>query len=161
MLTADRGDHGFTAGGMVGYNYQLNRFVIGGEVDAEVGREMWNQARAPNGRTYSLSKDGSAGVSARLGYVLDGGALLYGRVGGVASYFHNDFQTTGVTLSESDWHAALRYGGGMEVPLSRDSRLRFDYTFTDYGTLSLATPPGTETYKTKESLFRVGFIKAF
>lgn len=161
VLTADRGDHGFTGGALLGYDYQSGRFVVGGEVDAELARETWNQERAPNGRSVSLRKDGSVGISGRVGYVLYGGALLYGRAGAVTTRFHTDFSTTGTTLASDDWRTALRYGGGLEVPLSASSRLRFDYTFTDYGTLSLGTPSGTETYDTKESLFRVGYLKAF
>lgn len=161
VLNADFGDHGFTGGGVAGYDWTAGRFVFGGAVDAAVARETWNHDRSPDGRTYSLGKDGEVGVSGRLGYVLYGGSLLYGRLGAVASHFNNRFETNGVTLAASDWHTALRLGGGIEVPVSRSSRLRFDYSYTDYGTLSLSTPAGLETYDTKESLFRVGFLKSF
>ena len=69
-----------------------------------------------------------------------------------------DFATTGSTASSEDWRAGLRYGGGLEVPIDESIALRFDYTFTDYGTLKLQTPPGLETYDTQESLFRLGAI---
>ena len=161
VLTADRGDHGISGSALVGYNYQKGRFVVGGELDAELSREAWDQSRTPNGRTYSLRNDGSIGASARLGYVLDGGALVYGRIGGVATHFRNDFQTTGTTLASSYWRGAVRYGAGLEVPLAQSSRLRFDYSFTDYGTLTLATGAGPETYDTRKSSFSVGFLKSF
>ena len=58
--------------------------------------------------------------------------------------------------SSEDWYAGLRYGGGLEVPLDDSVALRFDYTFTDYGTLSLLAGDKLETYNTRESLFRLG-----
>jgi opacity protein-like surface antigen len=161
VLTADFGDTGFAAGGVAGYNHQFNRFVFGAEFEAEYDGMSWNHERAPSGRTFSLRNDFSAGVSGRAGYVLDGGAMLYARAGVVGSHFEHKFSTPGVTVAEDAWHGGLRYGGGIEVPLTGTSRVRFDYTFTDYGTLKLATPPGLETYETNESLFRIGYLKRF
>ena len=100
-------------------------------------------------------------MSARAGYVLGGGALIYGRVGAAASHFDNEFSTSGASLSQSDWHGGIRYGGGIEVPVSKKSRICFDYTVTDYGTLSLDTSSGRETYKTSEDTFRIGYIRKF
>ncbi len=161
VLTADFGDHGYAGGGLAGYNFQHGRFVIGGEVDASYSHEIWNHQREPAGRDFYISKQASAGISARAGYVLDAGALIYGRIGAVTAQFRNDFSTMGVSLSDTYWHGGIRYGGGIEVPFDDKSQMRFDYSFTDYGTLSLATPAGLETYDTKESLFRVGYVRNF
>ena len=161
VLTADFGDTGITAGGTVGYNHQYERIVVGAEVEAEYARQSWDHKREPAGRTFSLRQNFSAGVSGKAGYVLNGGGLLYGRIGVVGGHFEHDFSTTGVTVSEARWRGGLRYGGGLEVPLSETSRARFDYTFTDYGTLELDTPPGSETYDTGQSLFRIGYLRKF
>lgn len=161
VLTADFGDNGYTLGGLAGYNFQMGRFVFGGEAEADFAHERWDHQRMTSGRTFSLRKDASLGLSARAGYVLDGGALLYGRVGAAASLLDNTFSTPGVSLSQNEWHGGIRYGGGIEVPVSRKSRIRFDYTVTDYGTLSLDTPSGRETYRTSENTFRLGYIRKF
>lgn len=161
VLTADFGDHGFTGGGVLGYNFQQGRFVAGAELEGDASHQAWEHERMPAGRTFSLRKHATLGISGRAGYVLDGGALLYGRIGAVTSFFRNDFSNPGATLAKEEWRGGLRYGGGVEVPLADNSRLRADYTYTDYGTLSLSTPPGVETYETAEGLFRLGFVKKF
>jgi opacity protein-like surface antigen len=161
VLTADFGDHGYLGGGLAGYNFQYGRFVAGGEVDASYSHEIWDLEREPAGRVFYVSKQASAGISARAGYVLDAGALVYGRIGAVTAQFRNDLSTMGASLSDTYWHGGFRYGGGIEVPMDDKSQMRFDYSITDYGTLSLATPSGLETYDTKESLFRVGYVRRF
>src|SRR5690606_12896489 len=118
------------------------RFVFGAEAEADYAHEEWNHQRTPSGRSFSLGKDASLGLSARAGYVLWGGALLYGRVGAATSRFDQSFSTSGVSVSQEEWHGGLRYGGGIEVPVTSKSRIRFDYTATEYGTLSLDTPSG-------------------
>ncbi len=161
VLTADFGDNGYTLGGLAGYNFQMGRFVVGGEAEADFAHEEWNHQRMTSGRTFSMRKNASLGLAARAGYILGGGALVYARVGAATSHFDNDFSTTNVSLSQAGWHGGIRYGGGIEVPLSKKSRVRFDYTVTDYGTLALDTPSGREMYKTSEDNFRVGFIHKF
>lgn len=161
VLTAQYGDSGYTAGGLAGYNFQHGRFILGAEAEAEAGFINWKQERMPAGRSYSVAKQATLGGTARVGFVLNGGALLYGRAGVALSRFRIDFSNPGVTLAQTSWRAGLRFGGGVEVPVSEKSNLRFDYTYTDYGTLSLVTPPGTETYDTAESLFRVGYLRRF
>ena len=158
VLNADFGDTGFTVGLLAGYNMQMGRFVLGGEIDAEFSRQEWNHEREPSGRTFSIEKVASGSASVRAGVVLNDAALAYARVGVTGSYFDIDFNNSGGTASSEDWWAGLRYGGGLEVPVNKDVALRFDYTFTDYGTLSLLTQPGLETYDTRESLFRLGAI---
>jgi len=158
VLNADFGDTGFTAGLLAGHNLQMGQFVLGAELDAEFAQQEWNHERAPSGRDFSMEKKASASASVRAGVVLGDAALAYARVGVTGSYFDIDFATTGSTASSEDWRAGLRYGGGLEVPLDDSMALRFDYTFTDYGTLSLQTSEGLETYDTRESLFRLGAI---
>jgi opacity protein-like surface antigen len=158
VLNADFGDTGFTAGLLVGHNLQMGSFVLGGEIDAEFAQQEWNHERDPSGRDFSIEKVASGSASVRAGVVLNDAALAYARVGVTGSYFNIDFATTSSTASSEDWRAGLRYGGGLEVPIDESIALRFDYTFTDYGTLKLQTPPGLETYDTQESLFRLGAI---
>ncbi len=159
-LNADFGDTGFTAGLLVGHNLQMGPFVFGGEIDAEFAQQEWNHERDPSGRDFSIEKVASASASVRAGVILNDAALAYARVGVTGSYFDIDFDnpSPNTPVTSEKWRAGLRYGGGLEVPVDDSIALRFDYTFTDYGTLSLQTPPGPETYETRESLFRLGAI---
>ena len=158
VLNADFGDTGFTGGLLVGYNHQSGILVCGAELDADLAQQEWNHDRQPSGRNFSLEKTASAGASLRAGAVLSDAALVYGRVGVTGSYFDIDFSNSGGTANSEDCYAGLRYGGGLEVPVNDAFAWRFDYTFTDYGTLSLSTSPGVETYRTTESLCRVGVV---
>lgn len=160
VLNADFGDTGFTAGLLVGHNLQMGQFVLGGEIDAELAQQEWNHERDPSGRDFSIEKVASASASVRAGVILNDAALAYARVGVTGSYFDIDFDnpSPNTPVTSENWRAGLRYGGGLEVPVDDSLALRFDYTFTDYGTLSLLTPSGLETYDTTESLFRLGAI---
>ena len=158
VLNADFGDTGFTVGGLAGYNFQWNNFVLGGEFDADAARQQWNHVRTPGGRTFSLEKVASLGGSVRAGYVLGGQVLLYGRFGVVGGLLNTRYASGMVSVSNQGWQAGWRAGFGMEVPLTQATAVRFDYTYTDYGKHKLATSNGVETYKTRESLFRLGAI---
>ncbi len=158
ILNADFGDTGFTFGGLAGYNFQTGSFVYGAEIDAELAQQQWDHFRQPNGRVFSVEKVASLGASVRAGYAVSSNALVYGRVGVVGSLFDTDFSNSGFSGSQEQWRTGLRFGGGIEVPVSDSIAVRLDYTFTDYGTHVLATPPGDERYDTQESLFRLGGI---
>jgi opacity protein-like surface antigen len=158
VLTADFGDTGITGGVLAGYKWQTGDLVLGAEVDGELAQQEWNHARQPSGRTYSVEKAGSASASLLGGVVLGDVALAYGRIGVTGTSFDMDFSNPGGTAQKTEWRAGVRYGLGLEVPVTDDFTMRFDYTFTDYGTLKLQTKPGPETYDTSESLFRLGAI---
>jgi opacity protein-like surface antigen len=157
-LNADFGDTGVTGGLLIGCNRQICNRVLGVEFDADVAEQEWNHVRLPSGRTFSLEKNGSVGASMRAGLALNHAALVYGLVGVTGAFFDIDFRNPGGTANSDDFRAGLRYGGGLEVPLDDTFAIRFDYTFTEYGTLSLRTRPGVETYDTNESLFRIGAL---
>ncbi len=161
QLNADFGDTGFTVGGLAGYNLQWGNMVVGGEFDADAARQQWNHVRTPGGRTFSVEKLASLGGSLRAGYVLGGQVLLYGRFGVVGSLFDTRYATGMVSVADESWQAGWRAGFGMEVPLTQATAVRFDYTYTDYGKHKLPTSNGVETYRTRESLFRLGAIFRF
>lgn len=158
VLNADFGDTGFTGGVLIGCNRQIGDLVLGGELDGDLAQQEWNHVRIPSGRTFSLEKVGSVGASLRAGLALNHAALVYGLVGVTGTCFDIDFRNPGGSANSDDFQAGLRYGGGLEVPIDDTFAVRFDYTFTDYGTLSLRTSPGVETYDTTESLFRLGAL---
>lgn len=161
VLRADYADTGYSAGAIAGFNIQRGRLVAGAEAEAEADFVEWKQERAPSGRSYSVAQDMTLGLSGRLGYVTDAGAMIYGRAGIAVSRMQIDFANPGITLSQTDWKAGWRVGGGIEVPVSDMTSMRFDYSYTDFGTLSLVTPPGTETYDTSQSQFRIGYLRKF
>jgi opacity protein-like surface antigen len=161
VLTADFGDTGLTAGGFGGYNFVADRLLIGGEGEMDVSDVRWNQLRTGAGRTYSLTNPFSIGASARIGAVIANAGLIYGRIGVVGSTISVDYDTSGESLSDHEFRAGLRYGGGIELPVTGSLAIRFDYTVTEYGRTELKTKQGIERYETDESLFRLGALLHF
>ena len=147
-----------------GYGLSFHRLFVAGELEADLSAAAWDHERGPTGRTFSMEKIGGIGGGLRLGYLVHGAALVYGRVGVMRSHFDIDLerverdQTSFATLEE--WKNGLRYGLGLELPATRNLAFRLDYTFTDYGTLRLTEPSGNdvETYEASESLFRIGSV---
>ncbi len=164
VLVADFSDTGVTGGVFAGYALAFGPVLIAGDVEAEYSDANWDHERDPTGRSFAVSKKDSFGAGLRVGYAFNDAALLYARVGVVNTRFDLEYDRGNRNLSEDERATGIRYGLGMELPASQNLAIRLDYSFTDYGTLSLNTPAqggspaGTETYETTESLFRMGSV---
>ncbi len=163
-LNADFGDVGLSGGIFSGYSTQFSNFVLGAELDAEIGDTGWDHTRDPTGRTYSIDKQYSVGASLLAGLVVGNGTLVYGRAGVVGSDFRYRFKRGNQDIDKHELVTGYRIGVGMEVPVSEKLSIRTDVTYSDYGNTSLLVPGannGTEKYKSSESLFRLGAIVRF
>jgi len=164
MLVADFGDTGFTGGVFAGYNRQFDRWVLGGELDAEISDAAWDHEREPTGRSFSLEKQYSLGASLRAGYVFGQAALLYARAGVVHSGFEYNL-LRGMTAVNSDLgKTGLRLGMGMEMPVNEQLNVRLDFSHTDYGRETVFVPGpdnGNERFDMAETLFRLGTAYRF
>jgi opacity protein-like surface antigen len=164
VLVADFGDTGFTGGVFAGYNAQFERWVFGGEVDAEISDAAWDHEREPTGRSFSLEKQYSLGASLRAGYVLGQAALVYARAGIVHSGLEYNFLRGMTALSADLGETGLRFGMGMEMPMTEQLNVRLDFTHTDYGRQSVFIPGvgnGEERFDVSETLFRLGTAYRF
>ncbi len=162
-LTANYGDLGYTAGLFGGYGAQFGNLYLGGELEAELAKVHSDHEREGGGRTFASDKQWSYGASARVGYVANNTTLFYGRIGLVETRFQVDFTRGNNNLSTHYTKAGLRYGGGMEFPVSDNLIMRLDYTHTSYPEFSLTTPPAgdVEQYRPKDDLFRIGVLGRF
>jgi outer membrane immunogenic protein len=129
---------GFSAGGQIGYNFQLtpgSGFVFGIEADAQYmdldqGRRYLSPLNDPS--TFRQSLDFLGTVRGRLGYAFDRfmiygtGGFAYGNVTYDAQFFSN---AAGNPLAYrgrfSDIETGYAYGGGIEYALPTDSFLNF------------------------------------
>jgi opacity protein-like surface antigen len=161
QLVADFGDTGFTVGGFAGYGLQFRSFYLGGELEAELSKTGWSHVREPSGRTFSIENDATYGAAIRAGYIVNNTALLYARVGVVQSQLDVNYRRGNNSIATEDWVTGLRFGGGMEFPVSKDLFLRLDYTHTNYRATSLITPPDQEIehHRTRTDLFRLGVLR--
>lgn len=148
--------HGGFGGLHAGYNYQIDRYVVGIEGDVEFGRSggsftccatifafdghnNW-QASARGRLGLMLPRVGLKPLDHALVYVTGGAAfteLKYSWTStfpGVASQYAN-FTKTGWTL-----------GGGAELPVTDHVTMRIEYRYSDFGKPSFDWPALGATY---------------
>ncbi len=119
----------------VGYNYQIDRIVLGIEGDAEFGRASDSITIA--GNTFEAQKNWDASIRGRLGVTPMDRLLLY--VTGGAAFTElkyslvslaNAFPPANATISKTGWTV----GGGGELAVTDWLTARLEYRYVDFGT---------------------------
>jgi len=154
-IDISRSSAGPIFGLLAGAGFVWEKFYLGAEIDADISNIDWNIERDPTGRIFSTEHEYSYGSSARLGYQISNSALLYGRIGVVRTKFDTQFSTRNVAVREKNWETGTRFGGGVELGLSSSTRLRFDYTHTDYGAFDIEADQSVDRFDNSENLFRI------
>jgi opacity protein-like surface antigen len=129
------------AGGQLGFNYQLGKWVVGAEGDLSWGN-LRDATMCPDGSSWCWTRQSwLATATGRIGYAFDP-ALFYVR-GGAAFTRSEYFKTSpvGPFLDES---AASRRNGwtagaGMEYALGGPWTLRLEYDYLEFGSRTLAS----------------------
>ena len=121
---------GFAGGGQVGYNWQIDRFVVGGEADISWADLEGSQA-IPGG-TVSTRADWLSTVRARAGIAFDR-VMIYG-TGGVA-FTSMETAVAGPLGFASDKNSLTGWaaGGGVEWAITDDLSLKGEYLYVDFG----------------------------
>ena len=161
IVTATRGNDGPAGGVFGGYGYTWRRFYLGLELDADLSGQGVNKERDPGGSDFSVETNSTFGVNARLGYVLDPGALVYGIVGPAAAMVRTNYLVGSNAVSQDDTQIGWRFGGGIEVPASKDIFLRLDYTYAAYGSYNVNYNSGVDSFANTASLVRAGVLYRF
>ena len=161
ILMANRAGQGVTGGIFAGYGHTFGPIYLGAEIEAELSSTNWNIERELTGRIYSVEKKQSYGASVRLGYVLNDAFLVYGRAGAVRTQFNTDYEVGANYVTPENTQSGTRYGGGIETAAGENLRLRFDYTYTDYGDYLVDYNSNIDRFKNTENLFRIGASYAF
>ena len=140
---------GVLKGGQAGYNYQVGRWVIGGEVsysDAKMG----NIARNPYYTTddYEADINGIFSAIVRLGYDVSG-TLIYLKGGYASAKIETSNSDKRKISKERGRHTGPTVGAGIEHKLSPRISLGVDYNIIDLGSrqATLDTPTITRKYK--------------
>lgn len=161
-FTGDFADIGSSAGFFAGYGWALNRWYLGLELEADANGPHWqHEISGTSGRDFSAAKKGDLGLAVRLGYTLQNGVLLYGRVGEVAGKFNTTWikgNNSAAWVDRDDKIKGNRFGVGAEMPVG-SAFMRMDYTYTVYDKYSFVTAqsnPDAMTFANSESLFRLG-----
>lgn len=151
-------DSGFIGGGQVGYNWQINKWVVGLETDFQGATNGNNQASITNVGTVPGSGVSSTGritsstdlrwlgtLRGRLGIVVDQSLLVYG-TGGLAYGKVDGSTTITETLGYSDTPAPFgtggsfsgtrtgwTAGGGFEYMFAPNWSVKAEYLYYDLG----------------------------
>ena len=130
--------NGVIGGGFLGYNYQINQFVVGIEADWQAA-DLTGSASSPlfGGFTMSTKVNDYGSLRGRLGYAMDrwlifatggwawGNASTSYAVTGTPAFYKNSFTGNG-------WTA----GAGVEYAFTNNWLARFEYRYTDLGSHS-------------------------
>ncbi|MHC2433471.1 outer membrane protein [Bradyrhizobium sp. USDA 4451] len=156
---------GVTAGGLVGYNYQIDRVVLGVEadfnyVDLKSSRNGSTTATFANGVTGSFNFQNTSKVDwfgtvrGRIGFVPTERLLIYA-TGGLAfgevktNIANSEAFSNGLSRlwlgDNSDVRVGWTAGGGAEYAFTNNWTLRGEYLYVDLGTSgTTATFQGTD-----------------
>lgn len=167
-LQADFGNTGIASGLFAGYGIAFkHHYYIGLEGEIDNAHAGWQHTRTPTGRSFSVDQNGSYGASLRLGYALDNGALLYGRIGTILTRFSTQYKKGGnpnAWINQDDVKTGEQYGLGLQVPITPTAFTRFDYTYRQYQKYSFTTinaNADTVQFDNSAALFRVGLGVTF
>lgn len=156
-IDIQRAGFGPVGGVFAGIGTTWRRFYIGAEAEADISGINWNIERDPNGRTYSTEQKYSLGAAARAGWLISDFAILYGHVGPAWTRFRIPFATSNDSVVSKSTRSGLRIGGGMELGIGARTRLRFDYSTTDYGGYDVEYGEGnSDQFDHRDNLFRAG-----
>ena len=142
---------GGLGGGQVGFNVQINQFVVGLEGDLDWTGVNWSQSSSTSFSVFGLTGGASASITnkeqwfstfaARFGWAFDR-VLVYGKVGG--AWAEEDWSTSasgtiaGVTVAGSGSTTFDRYGwmvgAGLEYAVTNNITIKAEYNFLDFGT---------------------------
>ena len=151
---------GFIGGGQVGYNYQINQWVLGVEADlqwSDIKRQQTILTATPGFPPFRTSDeqklDWFGTLRGRLGYVPSAPWLIYATAGlaygqvSLSGYSALNFPglpiCTGTycgTGSLSETQLGWTAGAGVEYALNRAWSLKAEYLYYDLGTVSLFMP---------------------
>jgi outer membrane immunogenic protein len=142
--------NGVIGGAHVGYNLQLNQFVIGLEGDVDGTSMSKNGARfyAPYGGlatgnvNYNVSHSIEGSIRGRLGYAWDrvlvyatGGVAFAGFNGNACGSFTENATGAwfGGCRSNSTTRVGWTVGGGLEYAVTNNWSIRAEYRYSDFG----------------------------
>jgi len=159
---------GVVGGGHIGYNYQINQFVVGVEGDVNGSSYEGSGLIAPAFVLLARERtEIDASIRGRIGVAFDR-ALVYA-TGGVAfaGFETSLFDTaTGFGETHHPGRAGWTVGGGVEYAIDDNWSVRAEYRYTNYGTFdatytTLTTLPTTITYHATDNRVQVGFSYKF
>jgi len=167
-FVGDFSEQGWAPGVFFGYGFNMERWYLGAELEAnssDVGWEHVREASGGGGRDFSVDKKSDYGISLRVGYTLRNAALLYARFGTVRGRFNTSYEkgtNTALFVDQTNTMSGVRVGFGTELPITDVTFMRLDFTHTNYDTYTIVTQHGgganadEMNFDNSENFFRLG-----
>ncbi|SFK10043.1 outer membrane protein [Methylocapsa palsarum] len=150
FISASTSYNGVIGGAHVGYNLQLNQFVIGleGDVDGTSMSKSGTHFFTPYGglaqgsTSFNVSHSVEGSIRGRLGYAWDrvlvyatGGVAFAGFNGNACSNFNtiDTGEFFGGCASNSGTRVGWTVGGGLEYAVTNNWSVRAEYRYSDFG----------------------------
>ncbi len=138
---------GGLVGGTVGYNYQINQFVVGLEGDLDWA-DIEKSQTFLNGSNGKATLDSLGHVLGRLGFAYDR-ALFYVAGGYAGGDVHGTFNDVplGLALSNSAWQSGYAVGAGIEYAVTNNISVKAQYLYSQLGDTTYfgGTPDSVKT----------------
>ena len=165
---------GVIGGGLAGYNYQINQFVIGVQGDIQGLGLSTSTFSAPTDLTSKVQGDWLGAINGRLGFAFDR-ALFYA-IGGAAFARGSTTVTAGPALTAllgqfgvaatpvniSHDYTGYDIGGGVEYAITPNWTARVEYRYSDWGTWNRPAiawvPNGTTKVDNNAVTFAVTYL---
>ena len=136
LTTGSYNTSGVVGGGLIGYNYQINQFVLGVEGDLTGSSNQGRFSGALGVRSQDTQYGFGAGIRGRLGWAIDH-TLIYATGGWAyetidqtyANPLINNFLSQRISTDRSGYTV----GGGVEYAFNYNWSARLEYRWTDYG----------------------------
>lgn len=130
---------GVIGGAHVGYNYQINQWVLG--IEGSVDGTSLSKTFIPGpGVSFSHSSDIQGSIRGRLGIAWDR-ALLYATGGAAFGGFNSSFTSIFGTDSFSSTRVGWTVGGGLEYAITNNWSAYAEYRYSDFGTSNVFPGP--------------------
>ena len=157
---------GAVAGGHAGYNYQIDRLVLGIEGDfdwADIKGSAVDPSPLRATTTTSNSKHTwLADITGRVGYAWNNW-LLYAKGGAAWTRNEGGSSTTGVavgTTSGGETRSGWLIGGGLEWGFAQHWSAKVEYNYMDFGTADVVRVSNTGVVNHRDNALTINVVKA-
>jgi len=152
---------GVIGGAHVGYNWQINQFVVGLEGDVN-GTGLKRSINPVPGVLSTVSSPVQGSIRGRVGYALDR-TLLYATGGVNFGWIHNQYDILGGN-SFSTTNTGWTVGGGVEYAIDYNWSVRAEYRYTHfhyYYDGPIVYPNVFQSHQFSQNQVQVGFSYKF
>jgi outer membrane immunogenic protein len=150
------GTNGWNAAILAGYNWQVDRLVLG--VEADLGTGSFGGSASNGIDRYGIDFNAFGSLRGRLGFLLTPSLMAYATAG--YAWAHTDVSRDTVA-SSSHFLNGYQLGFGSELMMTPKSTLRLEYLYTDLGDRTLAHGAQVNTFDTTSHTVRAGLTFRF